>query len=68
MAKEREIACQYYTYEGGPCGKRNINANFRGSCQICKKYAPLKGGKPARTDNRKKKKERIFKKEFKGWD
>lgn len=53
--KDREIVCRFYTYEGGPCDKRGISAHFRGECQTCAKYDPLKHGRPARPDVRKKK-------------
>lgn len=66
--KTREIVCVYYTYEGGPCDKRGISAHFRQECQTCKKYQALKGAKPARTDNRKAKMEKINKKEMRKWD
>ena len=63
MAKDREIICQYYTCAGGPCAKRGISVHFRDECQTCRKYCPIKGSKPARTDNRKKKLDRIIRKE-----
>lgn len=64
MAKDREIVCQYYTYEGGPCDKRGISAHFRQECQKCKYYNKVAGGRPARKDNRKSKKEQALKKEL----
>ena len=63
MAKTREIICKYYTYAGGPCNKRGISVHFCDECQICRKYDPVKGAKPARTDNRRQKNERIARKE-----
>ena len=61
MAKGREIACIHYVCEGNcDLGK---DARFRGHCQTCKTYSPLRHGKPARTDNRRQKMERILRKE-----
>lgn len=65
--KTREIVCKYYTYEGGPCDKRGISAHFRKECQTCRKYDKLAGAKPARTDNRRSKLDKISKKESR-WD
>ena len=65
--KTREIVCQYYAYEGGPCDKRDIEVHFRKECQKCKSYCALKGAKPARTDNRRTKKERINKREMRDY-
>ena len=65
--KTREIVCQYYIYEGGPCEKRDIDAHFRKECQTCKYWNPLKGAKPARTDNRRSKKEKINKREMRNY-
>lgn len=59
--KTREIACQHYKCHGScVLGK---DADFYGHCQTCKNYKPIKGGKPARVDNRKKKLDKIQKKE-----
>ena len=30
--KDREIVCKYYSFEGGPCKKRDIAAHFRREC------------------------------------
>ena len=61
MAKEREIACVHYKAEGVcDLGK---DATFRGHCQICPSYKKKPGGKPARTDNRRQKMDRIMRKE-----
>ena len=64
MAKTREIACVHYKAEGS-CylGK---DGTFRGHCQTCPSYSPLRHGRPARTDNRRQKAERIMRKER--WD
>ena len=60
MAKTREIACVHYVCEGN-CylGK---DGTFRGHCQICSSYKKKPGAKPARTDTRRQKAERIMKK------
>ena len=64
MAKTREIACVHYLYEGScDLGK---DGTFRGHCQICPSYKKKPGGKPARTDTRRQKAERIMRKER--WD
>lgn len=61
MGKTREIACIHYKAEGNcNLGKEGT---FYKQCQICKFYKKLPGGKPARTDNRRHKQERIMKKE-----
>lgn len=52
MAKERNVACQYYTHEGG-CLKGKAGT-FYGVCQTCKKYAPQKGGNPAQKNNKRR--------------
>ena len=62
--KDREIACVHYKAEGNcDLGK---DGTFRGHCQICPSYSPLRHGKPARTDTRRQKAERIMRKER--WD
>ena len=64
MAKTREIACVHYKAEGScDLGK---DGTFRGHCQTCPSYSPLRHGRPARTDNRRQKAERIMRKER--WD
>ena len=64
MGKTREIACVHYKAEGNcDLGK---DGTFRGHCQICPSYSPLRHGKPARTDTRRQKAERIMRKER--WD
>lgn len=61
MAKTREIACIHYKCEHNcDLGK---DACFRGLCQTCPTYKKLPGGKPARVDNRRKKMDKIIKKE-----
>lgn len=62
--KTREIVCQYYAYEGGPCDKRDIEVHFRKECQTCKYWNPRKNGKPARIDLRRKKEKNFYKKNF----
>ena len=62
--KTREIACQHYIHEHNcDLGKE---AEFYGHCQTCKTYSAKRGGKAARTDNRKQKLDRIMRKEK--WD
>ena len=61
MARTREIACIHYINEGNcALGK---DATFRGHCQTCKTYSPLRHGRPARTDTRRQRAERARKKE-----
>ena len=61
MAKTREIACAHYKAEGVcDLGK---DGTFRGHCQTCPSYKKKPGAKPARTDNRRQKAERIMRKE-----
>lgn len=65
MSKTREIACKYYINEKN-CAKGR-EGTFHKQCQTCNLYVPLPGGKPARTDNRKRKNERRNKKELAHW-
>lgn len=59
--KDREIACAYYRAEGVcDLGK---DGTFRKHCQTCKTYSAKKHGRPARVDNRRKKRERIERKQ-----
>ena len=53
MAKNREIACEYYKNEGN-CSKGHSGI-FRKSCQTCKDYKMKKGALPRRKDLRKEK-------------
>ena len=62
--KDREIVCKNYICEGN-CSKGR-EGTFRKACQTCDKYCPIRGGKLARTDNRKQKLDRIMRKEK--WD
>ena len=65
MAKTREIQCIHYVCEGNcDLGKEGT---FRKHCQICKTYKKLSGGKPARTDTRKQRKEAFNKKAMKDY-
>lgn len=59
MGKQREIACQYYVHEG-ECLKGR-KGTFYDACQICKKYAPVRGGAPARKNNKRQLLERAKK-------
>lgn len=62
MAKTREIQCIHYICEGNcDLGKEGT---FRHQCQTCKTYKKKPGGKPARTDNRRQKLDRIQRKEW----
>lgn len=61
MGKTREIVCLHYISKGNcDLGK---DAEFYGLCQTCSSYKKKPGAKPARVDNRKKKMEKILKKE-----
>lgn len=62
--KNREIACVNYICEGS-C-KLNKDATFYRHCQTCSSYSATPGGKPARTDTRRQKMDRIARKEK--WD
>lgn len=59
--KDREYQCIHYTYEG--CCDLGKEGTFRDKCQTCASYRKKPGGKPARTDNRRQKEERRFRKE-----
>ena len=59
--KTREVQCEFYICHG-ECTKGK-DADFYGLCQTCPQYKKLPGGKPARTDNRAKKLEKIRHKE-----
>lgn len=61
--KSREVVCEFYTYAGGPCDKRGISVYLKDECQKCRYYSPKKGARPMRTDNRRKKMEKIMRKE-----
>ena len=61
MARDIEIVCQYYICEG-QCSKGR-EGTFRKACQHCSLYTHLKGGKPARVDNRRRKFEKYSKHE-----
>ena len=61
MAKDREIVCLHYKYEGEcDLGKE---ASFRGLCQTCPQYRKLAGAKPARTDTRRSRLDRASRRE-----
>lgn len=65
MAKTREIQCIHYINEGNcDLGKEGT---FRKHCQTCKTYKKLPGGKPARIDTRKQRKEAFDKKAMKDY-
>ena len=66
MAKTREIVCIHYISKGDcDLGK---DAEFYGLCQTCPQYRKRPGSKPARVDNRKKKLDKIRKKEEKDYE
>ena len=65
MAKVREIACIHYIAEKYcDLGKEGT---FYKHCQTCSTYCAKKGGRPARTDKRKEKREKINKRELKDY-
>lgn len=59
--KVRERVCQFYICEGS-CSKGR-EGTFYGKCQTCNKYLPMPGARPNRVDNRKKKMDKILKKD-----
>jgi hypothetical protein len=59
--KDREVQCKFYLNEKNCLKGRE--GTFKKKCQTCDKYIPLPGGKPARTDNRRQKMDRIRRKE-----
>lgn len=60
--KDREIVCIHYRAEENcDLGKK---AEFRGHCQTCPTYSALKGGRPARLDKRRQKRDKIYKNEM----
>lgn len=61
MARDREIVCVYYEYEG-KCSKGR-EGTFRKACQHCGKYLAKRGTAPARVDNRRRKLEKYSKHE-----
>ena len=61
MARTREIVCIHYIHKGKcDLGKE---AEFYGLCQTCPNYKKKPGAKPARINNRRKKLDKIIKKE-----
>ena len=62
MAKDREVVCKYYEYEG-KC-KKGRKGTFRYYCQKCNKYEPLKGRELARKNLRRAKLEKLRKEEY----
>ena len=66
MARTREIQCIHYIAEK-QCGLGK-EGTFRKQCQTCKSYKKLPGGRPARTDNRRQKMDRIMRKEKYNFD
>lgn len=62
MAKERLIVCDHYKCEN-VCDIKNKQCRFWKEMQTCPTYKKKPGAKPARTDNRKKKLDKIMRKE-----
>lgn len=63
--KDREIQCIHYVCEGNcDLGKEGT---FRHKCQTCKQYKKLPGGKPARIDTRRQRKNRLESREKNGY-
>ena len=65
MSRDREIACKNYVCEG-EC-KINREGTFHKYCQTCKAYDPIPGGRPARPNLRKEKREK-FMKDRRNWE
>lgn len=65
MARTREIVCEYYVCEGNCLKGRE--GTFNKQCQICNKYRKKAGAAPRRTDNRKRKIEKINKREMRNY-
>ena len=63
--KDRERACKHYLYEGN-CAKGR-DGTFRKACQTCNKYDPIPGGRLARPDLRREKKEK-YAKDRRNWE
>ena len=61
MAKTKEIVCVHYICKGQcELGK---DAEIYGICQTCGRYEKKPGAKPARSDTRKQRLDRINRKE-----
>lgn len=61
MAKTKEIVCIHYINKGNcDLGK---DAEMYGLCQTCPQYKKKPGSKPARVNTKKKKLEKIKRKE-----
>jgi len=61
MSKTREIVCVHYINKGN-C-ELGRDSELYGLCQTCSSYKKKPGAKPARIDNRKKKLDKIKRKE-----
>ena len=59
--KDRNIICKYYIRHG-ECSK-NKKADLKNICQHCSLYIKKENSKPFRVNNKKKKLEKIKKKE-----
>lgn len=53
MAKDRYVACCYHIAEGKY--QKCRECSFYKKCQTCDKYLPVKGGRPAKKNLKKKK-------------
>lgn len=65
MAKTRNVACQFYANEGN-CTKGREGTFWR-KCQTCNLYAAVRGGKVAKPDTRREKKEK-YEKDRRNWE
>ena len=61
--RDRTIICEFYICHG-EC-KKGKNADFATTCQHCNSYRKKAGATPSRTDERRKKLNKILDKEFK---
>ena len=62
MAKDRNVACIHYVYEG--CCDLGRSGNFYGHCQKCSSYKKNKKAKEARVDTRRKKESKICMRDY----
>lgn len=59
--RDRTIICEFYICHG-QCEK-GLDADFATVCQHCGKYRKKAGAVPSRVDNRRRKMDKILKKE-----
>jgi len=62
MARDREIQCMFYEYEGS-C-KKGRAGTFRDQCQTCNLYNPKRGSSPARPNLKRQKLEKVTRSNF----